>query len=231
MADIRLRSDSGDIYPAFEPLMWIVAAALVGFAVPAIFSSRLHLERGVFLIPYVVLVGSFLTVFFWRRRASPFGPARTWPLGLIGAVIFGFFVVRNVLGQPASTPPEGVQLVWALLWFGVIYGVVDALFLNVMPVLAVRECSSWNGEPAWRRRILVGVLGLVASALVTGAYHLGYSEFRSSTLFAPLLGNMLITLSYLLTRSPLAPVGAHAAMHVASVLHGMETVVQLPPHY
>jgi hypothetical protein len=34
-----------------------------------------------------------------------------------------------------------------------------------------------------------------------------------------------------LTRSPIAAIGAHAAMHVASVLHGMETVHQLPPHY
>ena len=28
-----------------------------------------------------------------------------------------------------------------------------------------------------------------------------------------------------------AAIGAHVAMHVAAVLHGAETVVQLPPHY
>jgi hypothetical protein len=39
-----------------------------------------------------------------------------------------------------------------------------------------------------------------------------------------------MSLAYLLTTSPLAPVGAHAVMHVSAVLHGAESTVQLPPH-
>lgn len=46
-----------------------------------------------------------------------------------------------------------------------------------------------------------------------------------------MVGNAIITSSYLLTRSPLAAILSHVAMRVAAVLHGMETTLQLPPHY
>jgi hypothetical protein len=46
----------------------------------------------------------------------------------------------------------------------------------------------------------------------------------------PLIGNVLITLTYLLTGSPVAPIVSHVMMHVAAVMHGMATTMQLPPH-
>jgi hypothetical protein len=47
----------------------------------------------------------------------------------------------------------------------------------------------------------------------------------------PLIGNALLTLGFLLTGSPLAAIVGHVIMHAAAVLHGLETTVQLPPHY
>jgi hypothetical protein len=47
----------------------------------------------------------------------------------------------------------------------------------------------------------------------------------------PLFGNLIITLTYLLSGSPLAPIAAHVLMHSAAVLHGAATTSQLPPHY
>jgi hypothetical protein len=67
--------------------------------------------------------------------------------------------------------------------------------------------------------------------LVTAAYHLGYPEYRGVGLFGPVIGNSSMTLGYLITNNPLAAVVSHIAMHIASVLHGPATVVQLPPHY
>jgi hypothetical protein len=46
-----------------------------------------------------------------------------------------------------------------------------------------------------------------------------------------LIGNAVVTAAYLLAGNPLAPVLAHVIMHVAAVLHGMETTMQQPPHY
>jgi hypothetical protein len=44
------------------------------------------------------------------------------------------------------------------------------------------------------------------------------------------VGNAIVTSSYLLTGSPLAAILSHVAMHVAAGLHGMDTTLRLPPH-
>jgi membrane protease YdiL (CAAX protease family) len=100
-----------------------------------------------------------------------------------------------------------------------------------MPVLATWQAFAdlaWSS--AWYGKLLVGAAALVASTFVTAAYHLGYPEFRNKSVLLPLAGNGIMSLAYLLTTSPLAPVGAHAVMHVSAVLHGAESTVQLPPH-
>jgi hypothetical protein len=210
---------------------WVAAAALLGFAIPAVFSSGLRWERTFFLIPYVIFVLAFLALFFRWNGFSSREFTRHWLLGAIGAAAVGYFVVQNVYSQPASAAPAGAQLYWAMLWFGIVYGVVDALFLNVLPVLAFQGPRFHDSDPGWRRRVGAGLLGMLASISIAAAYHLGFAEFRDASLVYPLIGNAIITVGYVVTRSPLAAIGAHAAMHVASVLHGMETVLQLPPHY
>jgi hypothetical protein len=40
-----------------------------------------------------------------------------------------------------------------------------------------------------------------------------------------------MSLAYIVTGNPIAAVISHVAMHIAAVLHGVETVMQLPPHY
>jgi len=80
-------------------------------------------------------------------------------------------------------------------------------------------------------RLRRAAIGLGASLLVTAAYHLGYREFRGPQLSGPLIGNAALTAGYLLTGNAAAPLIGHMIMHGAAVIHGMETTVQLPPHY
>ena len=40
-----------------------------------------------------------------------------------------------------------------------------------------------------------------------------------------------MSLGYILTNNPIAAVFSHIAMHIAGVLQGPATVMQLPPHY
>lgn len=115
-----------------------------------------------------------------------------------------------------------------LLWVGVFYGTLDALFLSVMPVVAVRLAFS-QAQP--QGRLVSAATALAASLAVTSAYHLGFPGFRGAQLVGPIIGNCVLTLAYLATHSPLSPILGHAAMHIASVIHGMETTIQLPPHY
>ena len=126
--------------------------------------------------------------------------------------------------------PSGVHLVWALSWLGMIYGIVDGLLLNVMPVWIVYSGQAQDiDSPRLRLRRVLMALG--ASLLVTAAYHLGYQEFRGPAVIQPLIGNALLTLGFLLSGSPGTAIVGHVIMHAAAVVHGMETTVQLPPHY
>jgi hypothetical protein len=75
------------------------------------------------------------------------------------------------------------------------------------------------------------VLAMLASLAVAAGYHLGHPEFRGPAVVAPIVGNGALSLATLLTMSPIAAVVGHIAMHLAAVLHGMDTAVQLPPHY
>ena len=72
------------------------------------------------------------------------------------------------------------------------------------------------------------MLALVASIVVIVAHHLGYPDFRSSRvkMGQAILGCGVLSLAYLLTASVIAPILAHAALHVAFIRFGME----LPPH-
>jgi hypothetical protein len=46
-----------------------------------------------------------------------------------------------------------------------------------------------------------------------------------------LIGNGIMTLSYLGTGSALAPILAHIALHIAAVTYGYADALPAPPHY
>lgn len=215
-------------------LLWIPAAALLGFAIAALFAGLLHLPRSIYLVPYVALVSLFLYGFLrWSGLSLTELFRHNWVWGVVGALLFGAFVVRNVFSQPASPRAAGLPLAFDLLWSGVVYGLVDALLLSVLPVLATWQAFSvlgWTNH--WPGKIAVGALAFVASLAVTICYHLGYPEYRvPGGIVGPTIGNGVMTLGYLLTTNPITAIFSHMAMHIAGVLHGPASVMQLPPHY
>lgn len=215
-----------------RPAGWVLCAALTGFASAITFSSWLHWPRDRFVLGHTVAVGLLLIAFV---RGTGVGPAlqlqRRWPAGLLGGLAFGAILARGVVGQPSSARPEGPALVQALLWLGIVYGGADALLLSVVPVAVVYGTRGIEKMRDGRARMRWAGVALLASLGVAGTYHLGFAEFRGPSLVHPLIGNGIITLSYLLTGSPVAPILAHVIMHAAAVFHGMETTTQLPPHY
>jgi len=214
-------------------LAWIAAAALFGFAISFIFAGILRLPRNLYLIPYIGFAGIFLYAFVrWGGISLGEMIRKHWIWGVIGAALLALFTVKNILSQPASPRADGFSLAFDLLWSGVIYGLMDALLLSILPVLATWQAFTllhWTAN--WPGKILVGALAVCASLLVTVAYHLGYPEYRGAGLFGPALGNTAMTLGYLITNNPLAAILSHIAMHIAGVLHGPASVIQLPPHY
>jgi hypothetical protein len=213
-------------------LAWVLAGAILGFGLAAVFSGTLHLRREVFLLPYLAVTAAFLEAY--RRLNGPRAREalrQRWIGGLVGALVAGTFVVWSVLRQPASPAPQGAALLGSIAWLGVAYGTIDGLLLSVLPVAAMlraTESAAWALRPSGRA--VAVLLALLASVAVTAAYHLGYPEFRGPGLAGPIIGCGVMSLAYLVTRNPLAAILSHVAMHVAAVLHGIDTTVQLPPH-
>ncbi|HSA57483.1 MAG TPA: CPBP family glutamic-type intramembrane protease [Gemmatimonadaceae bacterium] len=213
-------------------LTWTLAAAAVGILTSTVFSALLQWPRAAFVAVHSVIVLALVAAYLRVERVGLVRQVqRRWQAGLIVGAFIGALIVRSVLAQPGSPAPQGAALAGALAWFGVVYGTVDALLLSVIPVLTLYGTISADTLKVPGARLRWGVVALLGSALVTAAYHWGFVEFRGPQVMQPIIGNTLITLAYLLSGNPLAPVVAHVVMHVASVLHGMQTTVQLPPHY
>jgi membrane protease YdiL (CAAX protease family) len=229
--------------PAYKPtetiwwaqLGWVVAAAILGLIVSALFAGLFHLARNIYLIFYVICIGGFLLAYAYRTRLDLVDLFRQhWVWGVSGGVIVGYLVVQATLRQPVprSPTPQGLELVFDLIWLGVIYGLVDGLLLSILPVYATWTALSDLGWTAhWPGRLIAGTLALVASLLVIALYHLGYPEFRSPQLLLVIAGVGIQSLFYLLSRNPIAPLISHVAMHITAVLYGLQTFSQLPPHY
>jgi hypothetical protein len=214
-------------------LVWVLAAALLGFATTALFSGFFEWRRDWFVAIYALLVGSFLYGYIrWSGVDLRSFLLYRWIWGVVGMLVVGAILVASVQRMPASPPASGLALAWDILWLGIADGVLDALLLTVLPVAVTwRAFSAARWTASWPGKIAAGAVAFVASLGVTAAYHLGYVEFRGPQIIDPLIGNGIMTLGYVLTGSPLTAIGAHVALHVASVLHGIETTVTLPPHY
>jgi len=214
--------------------MWIPAAAVLGFAIARIFAGWLRLTRGIFLIPYVIIVSIFMYLYQrWSGLSVADLLRHNWIWGIVGALLVGLFLVRNILSQPVSPRAAGLPLAFDLFWSGIVYGGMDALLLSILPVLATWQAFSALG---WTfnlpGKILVGAIALLFSLFVTAAYHLGFPEYRvRGGIAGPTIGNGVMSLGYLLTNNPFTAIFSHMAMHIAGVLHGPGSVMQLPPHY
>jgi hypothetical protein len=222
-----------DVRRALLHLGWIVAAAALGWSVMTVFCRTLELRRDFFLVPHIGLSAALLTAYSRWSGASWRDLARErMGQGLVGAAAAGTFAVWAVLIQRPSPPPEGLDLAWSLLWLGGAYGAIDAGLISVLPVLATKRALACFGLASSRPwcRALGGLAAVVASALVNLAYHGECRDLHGMAVLGPLFGNTVLTLAYVLTGNPLAPVLSHIAMHVAAVLHGIDTTSQLPPH-
>ena len=217
----------------FAHLGWVIAAGLLGFMISLTFSAWLRLSRNVFLVPYIGITSLFLYAYVrWSELFIPELLLRNWVWGLVGAALLALFTIKNILSQPVSPRAKGASLLLDLLWSGVAYGLTDALLLSVLPVFATWQAFTLlDWTTSLPGKILVGVIAMLASILVTVAYHFGYSEYRGNGIRGPVIGNTAMTIGYLLTNNPLAAILSHIAMHIAGVLRGPAAVMQLPPHY
>lgn len=209
-------------------LAWIAAATGLGFTVAFVGASILSLPRDAFVLLHAAVSGLFVLGYWRWARLGSRAFVQRWPLGLVFGGAAAAFSVAFVLSEPASAGPTGVAVAWSVVWLGVVYGVIDAQLLTVLPVTATwvlaRELQGLQTTAG------IALASVVASIAVTAAYHLGFPEFRGPALAQPVIGNTVITLAYVLSGNRAGPIGAHIALHLAAVLHAYGTSVPLPPH-
>lgn len=189
----------------------IPAGAGVGFTAAFIFGDRVTLPVDLYYLIYFVIVLGFLALYVKKtgldlRRWT--GRRLVWGIGL--GLIGGLVLMRGVLARPETATLSGAWLGWALFWRGLIYGCVDGLLLFAFPWVVL-----WRAFGA-ERRGLAGKIGVAAIAwaailVVTSAYHLGYSDFRSRKILQPNIGSTIASLPTLVTANPVASPISHCS--------------------
>jgi hypothetical protein len=95
---------------------------MLGFSVPAMFVGFLHWPRGWFVLPYALAGLAYVFLYVrWTGIDLSARLRRHWLPGTLAGVAVAVFVVVNVLAQPASPTPTGLELIGALLWLGVLF--------------------------------------------------------------------------------------------------------------
>jgi hypothetical protein len=153
-----------------------------GFAF--VFSDLLHWPRSLYLFPYVLIVGSLSFIHLRRIGFTLRDLLHSWPAGLAVAAAASYFVIGSLDRYPVSERPEGVALLVSLAWVGVVYGLVDAMLLNVTPVLLARDLATSRNHAPWLRAAIGGVVALLVSSAAALVHHFGYSEFRGVGMLA-----------------------------------------------
>lgn len=213
-------------------LLWLAAGFPFAFAVPFLLADTLDLNRDLFYGVYALTVSGFVAGWARHTGLSRSDLTRRWPwgvgLGLATAGVLAGIVLRT---EDATARPDGLELLGAVLWRGVVYGVTDGVLLSVFPILAVFGVFAGTRLRARARgTAVVGAAALLASLAMTAVYHLAYTDFRGEKVRKPITGDVIWSAPTLFTLSPLGAPIAHAGLHVTAVLHSSDTDTYLPPH-
>ena len=123
---------------------------------------------------------------------------------------------------------RGLGLSYAQFGTAVMFGAVGAMVVGLTAAAVIRRYRS--SRVAVVSMILMAVFALLASLAMTGVYHAGYSDFRSTKVAKPVAGDVVWSIPTLVTLNPIGAPIAHAGLHVSAVLHSYETETFLPPH-
>ena len=78
---------------------------------------------------------------------------RRWiPALVLGVIAGGVLALMVLQTEDATARPDGAELVGAVLWRGVVYGIADGLLLSVFPILAVFAEAGWRVASQGRLR-------------------------------------------------------------------------------
>lgn len=211
-------------------LRWIALGALVGFCSSIIFGDLLTLPVDLYYLVYFGIIIIFFFIYVTKTKLNIkewFSKRLIWSV-LLG-LIFGALMVQNVLSRPATERFTGAYLAWSILWRGLVYGATDGLLLSSFPWIVTWRTFDVGKKPLGKK-IAFGFLAWLFILVVTTAYHLVYSDFRSKKIIQPNIGNTIISVPTLVSANPIGSPITHAIMHITAVIHSPKTELFLPPH-
>jgi len=211
-------------------LIWVVFGALVGFGASFIFGNLITSPLDLYYLIYFGIILTFFTIYIKKTHLN----LREWFsrrlfLGILLGLIFGALMVQNVLSRPETEKFTGPYLAWLIFWRGLIYGAIDGLLLSVFPWIVTWRAFNVEKKPLGKK-IAFGLLAWLFILVVTTAYHLGYSDFRSKKIIQPDVGNTIMSVPTLVSANPIGSPMTHAIMHITAVIHSPKTELFLPPH-
>lgn len=203
---------------------WFFGLAVTAFLVSWLLTDVLRIARP-YYVGALTAVTTAITAGYlvWSGNGTAFW-TDGWAWGLIGAVVAGAFIalmLRRVREQHQQHP-SGVATV---LWETVVYGTAEGLLLSALPVVIIWSAFDGAGWTSGWLVVGAGAAAIFASLFVIVVHHLGYATFRSRRIAQAVTGCLVLSLAYLLTGSPLAPVVGHIILHAAILQRRME----LPP--
>ncbi len=211
-------------------LIWIVWGALAGLGASFIFGDWIALPLDLYYLIYFGIIIGFFTIYMRKTRLNLkewFSRRLVW--GILLGLIFGALMVQNVLSRPETEKFAGPYLAWLIFWRGLVYGAMDGFLLSAFPWVVTWRAFDVDRKPLGKK-IGFGFLAWLFILVVTTAYHLGYSDFRSKKILQPNIGNTLMSIPTLVSANPVASPITHAIMHIAAVIHSPKTELFLPPH-
>src|SRR5688572_22436280 len=161
---------------------WFGGGLVLAFAVPFVFADVLDLPRDIYYGIYTISVVGFFIL--WAHATHQSLRAmfrRRWRISLaLGALFAGLLALLVLQTEETTSRPDGLELVGAVVWRGVVYGLTDGLLLSVFPILAVYAAFAGTKRPVHHAgRLTLVLAALAASLTMTAVYHAGYSDFRS----------------------------------------------------
>ena len=205
--------------PWQDPWLWLLGGALLFFAVPFIGADVLGLQPDLYYLGYFTVALGWFVAF-----ESTFRPRlhALWRLNLAWSLVVGALagaaVAAVVFRSSGTDHPDGWRWWFEIGWRGVVYGAVDALTLFVFPA-AVAYLLMHGDRRGAMRKVGYGALVLACSLLISASYHLGYPEYRDSTLRSPMIGTVMADSAAVLTGNPVGALLTHGVAHVSAVVH------------
>jgi hypothetical protein len=188
------------------------------------------LPLDLYYLIYFGIIISFFTIYIKKTQLNVrelFSRRLMW--GILLGLIFGALMVQNVLSRPETEKFIGLCLAWLIFWRGLIYGTIDGLLLSVFPWVVTWRAFNVEKKPS-EKKIAFSLLAWLFILVLTTAYHLGYSDFRSRKIIEGNIGNTIVSIPSLVSANPIGLPITHAIMPIAVVIHSPKTELFLPPH-